>query len=103
MEGIVKILTRPNALTVLCRWREQYPPHTCDLRKHEITEALAALPENAPRSDIDATIGNGSWTRMECDICGADTEKLIRFESYERFVDVCVNCTDTALVKARGE
>lgn len=103
MEGTAKILTRPDALTVYLRWSNQYPPHTSDQGKHRITEALAALPEHASRSDIDATIGNGSWTRLECDICGTDSEKVIRFELYERFVDVCVNCTKAALEKARGE
>ena len=103
MEGHIGIVKRPSAGAVLNRWNSQYPPHRRDAGKQKISEALAALPENACRNSIDEAIGNKSWTTLECDMCGADCEKLIQFETYERHISVCVDCTTAALNNAEAQ
>ena len=81
------------------RWRAQYPKGHCDASKEAIYEALAALPAGTAPNDVDAIIGNGSWTDLNCDECGAeDVDFVVRvgedpdYESHTaRLCGVCID------------
>lgn len=80
------------------RWREQYQHSHHGSDKREITRQLSALSNPTP-SVVDATIGNGTWTRFTCDGCGtseADGGLMIEPDHGEYCAYVC----DVCLVKA---
>jgi len=57
--------------TVPQRWDEQYkgPNRTPD--KVAISKRIRALDlESATAKDVEAAIGNDSWTELKCDECG---------------------------------
>ena len=68
-------------------------------------EKLAALTlAEINRENIDAIIGNDSWTRLECYECGNDCEKLayIAPVDYDSRVQLCEKCLEKALGMVRG-
>lgn len=60
--------------------------------------ALGAFPS---AEDVDKTIGNGSWTRVQCDECGTITEECVQMgeePSYESSTArICIKCVKKAL------
>jgi len=81
------------------RWRQQYPQGHCGADKEAIYEALAELPAGTAPNDVDAIIGNGSWTNLNCDECGAeDVDFVVRVgekPDYEsRTAYLCGVCID---------
>lgn len=53
------------------RWARQYPPGPETLPRHRaITKRLRALdPETATSAEVEAIIGNESWTTDRCNEC----------------------------------
>ncbi len=88
------------------RWRAQYPENKGD--KHAIWVALKRLDlETCTAADVDAVIGNGSWTRIDCDGCGnkVDTAVTVGQEpdydsSTATICAVCLQQAVEALAKA---
>lgn len=80
------------------RWRSQYPSGCGD--RHEAThEKLMGLPKGTPPDEVDRLIGNGSWTNLGCDECGADgLEYVVRVgeeQDYESCTaDLCGKCIE---------
>lgn len=85
------------------RWAKQYGNyHQGGDDKREITKNLNALaPEQRDGATIEAIIGNTSWTRQCCDLCGNEQDVLCRMGSepdYDaRWLDVCLACLKDAL------
>ena len=60
---------------VSARWDRQYPANDSlgPKNKHSISRGLAALDkEKATAKDVEAIVGNGSWTNLDYDSCGAN-------------------------------
>lgn len=93
------------------RWRQQYEPFTDDkplfswrtgitsppLNKQQIAEKLDSLDcENATPEDVEAIIGNDSWTRLVCDECGNEADSVITVGQEPNYdshtASLCLNC-----------
>ena len=94
----MKIITRQDVLQgVPARWREQYPTS-----REEIYKKLLAIIDsgNYTESQIDAIIGNDSWTSLVCDECDQEAELIIHlgeepdYESKTLFL--CLACLKKA-------
>ena len=67
------VTTRREIRTVVERWRRQYPEGQCHARMEETYERLLRLDlETCSAEDVNAAIGNNSWTHIDCDGCGQD-------------------------------
>jgi hypothetical protein len=83
------------------RWQEQYagyrgPTPADTAEKQSIGRKLAALDgETATAADVEAIIGNDSWTRIDhCNECGAvDPPAAVRLaEDSSSTADICLPC-----------
>lgn len=74
----MELITRQtNANKVAKRWGEVYRGHP-DTDKMRILEKLIALGDSPDPDDVDAIIGNTSWTSMnDCDECGKQSVPFI--------------------------
>lgn len=85
-------------------WEKQYSCYSNMPDKIAIMHKLNALVLPILREDVDAIIGNGSWTQNLCDECQGDFETLVRIGSepdYDRrWQDLCVDCLAKALALA---
>lgn len=84
------------------RWKKQYSRPNEDPDKQAITAALQALKGSAFTAEqVDAIIGNDSWTDNDCTECGQDFPTLVRIgeePDYEaQWVDLCPNCLAKAV------
>ncbi len=100
MEGRlqVKIINERNQIRdVASRWREQYGQ-----RKAAISERLDALDgETATAADVEAIIGNRSWTSVQaCDECKREAAAVVEIgqePDYEsRTAYICLDCINAA-------
>lgn len=92
------------AKTAAERWKAQYCPKgrwregvlVYGRTKEEIYNGLVTLGPNPDPNDVNATIGNSSWTSCRCDECGGNFEEVLLIgdePDYDsRTVTVCVNC-----------
>src|SRR5580698_8473879 len=94
--------------TVAARWHAQYDNHPIYGRdKQHISVALDALDvEAASAEDVEAIMGNRSWTRLSCNNCGASDLKCAvqvgEVADYESATAVlCLNCADEAYRELR--
>lgn len=72
------ISSRNKILTVVKRWEAQYP----DGARAETLEKLRALDlTTATAAEVDAIIGNNSWTHVSCDHCNASTEWALQLDN----------------------
>jgi hypothetical protein len=90
------------------RWRGQYGDGRYGRDKLEILKRLDALDaENCSADDINAAIGNSSWTNLQCDSCQEQKERIIRIgddPDYEaRWQDLCVDCLNKAVAMLAKE
>lgn len=111
----MKLITQRQLIQkVAARWRQQYEPFKDQtpmfsvragiekLRsKREISEELDALDgDTATAQQVDAIIGNGSWTRMNCDQCKKEVTSVLRVGAeldYESATaDLCEECVAQA-------
>lgn len=88
------------------RWRSQYGHgyYANDEDKQKIQRGLDALPQGKFTADeADQIIGNKSWSKFECDICGHDKDVLLRMgdePDYEaRWLDCCRECLALSIRK----
>ena len=83
--GALKLITQRDLIRDLAkRWAEQYGSSYWknDEEKQSILRKLEAADlETATAADIEAVIGNNSWTTLECDVC-------------DLYVDAVVQCGD---------
>ena len=96
--------------TVAERWLKQYRGYERDpawpLR--DVGERLAALDlETATKEQVDAIIGNSSWTNIHCDNCGQRGLKagvqVGQTADYESATAVlCLECCERATTALRG-
>jgi hypothetical protein len=90
------------------RWKGTYGRYEPGSHHHNITLQLEALsPEDLTGEKIEAIIGNTSWTRISCDICGEEKDTLLHIGDCpgydQRWVDMCRTCLDKAVAAWDGE
>lgn len=93
------ITTRDLILGVLRRWDRTYKkPHWIDdADKHKTRERLAALDlDVASAADVEAAIGNDSWTRLTCEECKGNQTAVRVFaasiDDDEPGIQLCLGC-----------
>lgn len=88
------------------RWKKQYwTPlggwSEFGTGKESAYQKLIALPEGATEQDVDAAIGNDSWTANRCDECREDIDVVVRLgepPDYDsRTFYICLDCLRKAL------
>ena len=90
---------------VLGRWRSQYPPgyesKFNNLDPTGIEDDLSRLGSSPDPDNVDKVIGNGSWTRVTCDICeeAVDAAIVLGPDFSETSVQVCESCLRKELEK----
>ncbi len=98
----VSIVTRhTEAATAAQRWAATYKdykgfrPGDAE-RKRDILAQLESLGPTPNPDDVDAIIGNDTWTRRTCDVCsgGSNVAAVVNRES-DRDTIVCVACAKT--------
>ena len=88
------------------RWYQQYMMSETEAKpefkggrfsdKALIYQQLKELGENPDPDEVDAVIGNSSWTRITCHHCGSDVERAVwagepvDYESYSALI--CEGC-----------
>ncbi len=100
----MKIITKREKIKgILDRWKDQYPDNGSWSDQVKATKELEKLNLNrVSEKRIIEIIGNNSWTRLECDECQQDKNKVVRFlERYEdeygvNVCDVCFDCLKDA-------
>lgn len=95
-DRIVVETTRGQIRGVVKAWTRQYGD-----RKPEIRERLEALDvETATAEDVAAIIGNNSWTRGSCDVCGCEQSAWVRLGDEPDYdsttLDICGMCLAAA-------
>ena len=93
----MKLITRQSlANETHARWMAQYPKD-----KEGIGAKLLALGENPNPDEVDATIGNGSWTRTpECDECGSNNVPVVQVGEESDYNSNTANLCKECLAKA---
>jgi len=102
----MKIITQRDCILRVCdRWKDQYTPfdkHSPN--KLEIFKQLQQLNlETCSAKDVADIIGNSSWTTLQCDECGQETDWVLRvgeepgWES--RTAILCKSCVGKAVAK----
>jgi len=86
---------------VALRWDRQYPPDRSTADKVEIGKKLRALI-SPTKSDVDAIIGNESWTGVMCGSCYKYHLHGASFGS-DYPSEICVDCMTEALSDLRAE
>jgi hypothetical protein len=95
---MIKILRwEDNLKNIAARWADQYS-------KQDPTylRLVREIGENGTKEEIDAIIGNSSWTSLlQCSECEKETKILVYigeepdedFDKYEaRYVELCLDC-----------
>lgn len=98
-EGSMTAVTlRTMVQSVAERWRRQYAPFGGQYPKSLSTyEKLSALDASvATPEEVEAIIGNRSWTRVECDGCGRNVGAAVEIERYEQSLTLCADCLTRA-------
>lgn len=69
------ILTKSDLLSnVATRWAMRY--EKCP-EKHETSQKLLDLGGKGTEDQVTEIIGNNSWTKITCDQCGADVDRVV--------------------------
>ena len=91
------LIQREKLRTVLPRWEQQYPHG-----REEITAKLRALDWNTvTAAEVDAIIGNSSWTHEMCRECGEYAMPVVRLGKYtDDYYCYCATCIGKAAVLA---
>lgn len=106
------VTRRAEIRTVAARWKEQYHPGErwgeCLGGAQEIHRKLLALdPETATREQVDAIIGNASWTEIRCTGCQRDVDAAVELgelPDYESATIVlCAGCLSLAVTVLKNE
>jgi hypothetical protein len=82
------------------RWAAAYNNWHYDAEKRVKTEKLLALPAGFSAEDVNAIIGNDSWTELKCSECQKNHDVLIQIgdePDYDaRYVELCRDCLSRA-------
>lgn len=115
--GIEVIVRRGVIRSAPSRFMEQYGGHYPDDKplpwkygetKRETFRRLGEINvDTCAPEDIDVIIGNKSWTRLECEVCGETVEVVVRVgeepDCDSRWVDLCAAClTKAALMLSKA-
>ena len=97
----MKTLTKQELIKVVAgRWYEHYykNAHYSDewFQKFEPTYRKLLALENPTEEQITKVIGNNSWTRITCDFCSKDVDKVIIQNVNDKPIYVCRNCITLA-------
>jgi hypothetical protein len=84
------------------RWAEQYARGASD-RQKEITRLLAALPKPIDGAEVDRIVGNGSWTRLECNGCNQDAPAVAHYGYGDYSLSLCAECLKEGLRGLTGK
>lgn len=104
--------TRDMIRGVAERWRVQYGisgtwTRTISGDSEKVYKRLLALPDTATAKDVEAIIGNDSWTRLTCDQCDREVDAVVelgqRPDYASHAADICLDCLRTALNLAGGQ
>lgn len=99
----MQLLTeRQLILSVIERWKDQYPAGKCTVWQQEVLTALEQLDLTAATAeDIEAIIGNFSWTSIRCDECGSQVKAAVQLgedlDHDSATAVVCFPCLKKAL------
>lgn len=98
------ISTRDNIQYVAEKWRRAYGKgaYANDPQKQGIQQGLDALDlEAATADEVDAIIGNASWTRNICNECNRRVDTVVQVgepDDYEsRTAYLCYECVKNAV------
>lgn len=71
--------------------------------QEEVSAALHALPPDASEADVAAAIGNGRWTKLQCDECRADVDVVVSVGAEPNYESatarICLECARRAVVE----
>lgn len=99
--------------------RRQLIESVADRWGHEYREYYGAFPHavgklaelksldiaTCSREAVDEIIGNSTWTRNECDVCGQDVDVVVHLgdkPDYDaQWIDVCPDCLKKAIELVR--
>jgi hypothetical protein len=96
----IKVVTISRRISDIAdRWRAQYGGinYRTNIDHQSIQVKLDQLPADAPLDDVDAIIGNNSWTHTTCDSCSARVRRAISFGEYDQRATVCEPCIRASL------
>lgn len=88
------------------RWKHTYPESTeetltlYNVERKTILDKLRNLGEYPHPNRVDDIIGNGSWTRCECNECGTEVEGTVRLGEEPDWESATANICKDCLVKA---
>lgn len=97
--GGVKLITKQILANDIARaWLEQYPKSEYKgTDKWVIYENLVKLGDNPSVDDVNKTIGNNSWTRIDCCSCDKnDIHSAASMNIYDNSAYVCIDCINSA-------
>ena len=102
----MNIITKQQLIDMAAgRWYQQYYNSSYWLNgKQEIYNKLMALKEPTAEM-INTIIGNGSWTRLQCDNCKEEVDKAIIMDvtNSEYTTYICGKCISEAHSLLRSE
>ena len=87
--------TRTQILGVAAAWREQYGHYKDQSWEwaRVIGRQLDALDgETASAKDVEAIIGNDTWTKLQCEECESAADIVLEFKCASRSIMVCRGC-----------
>ncbi len=89
--------------TVAKRWADQYADGKHGADKLDILQRLRMLDEEiTPAKDVDAIIGNSSWTTQKCSECKLPVRNAVIFDTSCGCCTLCLPCLRTAMLAANG-
>ncbi len=111
----MNVITKKDLIAgVARRWDRQYPPGVMKslppisgaLDVSSVSARLHALPPDATEADVAAAIGNGRWTKLQCDECRADVDVVVSVGAepdYESATArICLPCAEKAVAALRS-
>lgn len=96
-----KITRKQLALSTFDRWRESYgnpPPRSDRYDKLGPYLKLKEMRDPTPEA-VNEAIGNTSWTDLQCDFCRHDVEEILRMDTDENRMMICLPCLRDAVKK----
>jgi hypothetical protein len=98
LKGLFKLRSRQSRVAdVVNGWRRQYGDEPSDPRWADVLRKLEKLDLNTTTpEEIDAIIGNTSWTTETCSICENETrDGWFEFETWGDRQIMCLTCAKT--------
>ena len=86
------------------RWKDQYQTYngTDAAEKQQIGAVLAALGAHPRAEDVDAAIGNSTWTELHCQECHKACNQVIEVGDTQHTVELCETCIRDATILVTG-